>query len=116
MGALLVSVVFCTDNFTRPGFPFQLCEKYCTLSKDETEEDKSQAYRDSIERSKVESRNGIAKRRYGLDLIMAYLEETGLREAALQILAMNVAHLLRFLLCLFWWVETWSKKVSQAFS
>lgn len=49
----------------------------------------------------VESRNGIAKRRCGLDLILAYLAETGKTEAALQILAMNAAHLLRFLLRLF---------------
>ena len=50
----------------------------------------------------VEGRNGIGKRRYGLDLIMAYLAETGKTEAAFIILAMNVAHLLRFLLALFW--------------
>jgi IS5 family transposase len=70
--------------------------------KDEMEEDKAQAYRDSVERSEVESRHGIAKRRYGLDRIMAYLAETGMTEAALQILVMNAAHLLRFLLRLFW--------------
>ena len=70
--------------------------------KDEAEEDKAQAYRDSCDRNMVESRSGIAKRRYGLDLIMAYLAETGKTEAALQILVMNVAHLLRFLLRLFW--------------
>ena len=70
--------------------------------KDEAEEDKAQAYRDSVERNVVESRNGIAKRRYGLDRTMAYLAVTGLTEAAMQILVMNVAHLLRFLLCLFW--------------
>lgn len=70
--------------------------------KDELEEDKAQAYRDSVERSQVESRHGIAKRRYGLDRIMAYLAETGMTEAALQILVMNAAHLLRFLLRLFW--------------
>jgi len=70
--------------------------------KGEAEEDKAQAYRDSVERSVVESRNGIAKRRYGLDRMMAYLAVTGLTEAAMQFLVMNVAHLLRFLLCLFW--------------
>ena len=65
--------------------------------KDEEEEDKAQAYQDSCDRNTVESRSGIAKRRYGLNLIMAYLAETGKTEAALQILVMNVAHLLRFL-------------------
>ena len=69
--------------------------------KDEAEKDQQQAYEDSVKRSVVESKNGIAKRRYGLDLIMAYSYEGGLVEAALQILVMNVAHLLRFLLRLF---------------
>ena len=58
-------------------------------------------YKDSCERNTVESRNGIGKRRYGLDLIMAYFAETGKTEAAFIILAMNVAHLLRLLLSLF---------------
>lgn len=71
--------------------------------KDETDESSSQAYKDSCDRNMVESRNGIGKRRYGLDLIMAYLAETGKTEAAFIILAMNVAHLLRLLLSLFWY-------------
>ena len=50
----------------------------------------------------VEGRNGIGKRRYGLDLIMAYLAETGKTEAAFIILAMNVAHLLRLFFALIW--------------
>lgn len=68
--------------------------------KAETDEDKAQAYRDSVDRSMIESRHGIAKRRYGLDRIMAYLAETGMAEAAMQIPVMNVAHLMRFLLWL----------------
>lgn len=60
--------------------------------KDEAEKNKQQAYEDSVKRIEVESKNGIAKRRYGLDLIMAYSYEGGLIEAALQILVMNVAH------------------------
>ena len=70
--------------------------------KDETEENRLQAYKDSCDRNMVEGRNGIVKRRYWLDLIMAYLAETGKTEAAFIILAMNVAHLLRFFLALFW--------------
>ena len=70
--------------------------------KDETDENGKQAYKDSCDRNMVESRNGIGKRRYGLDLIMAYLAETGKTEAAFIILAMNVAHLLRLLLRLIW--------------
>ena len=71
---------------------------------DETEENGKQAYKDSCDRNMVESRNGIGKRRYGLDLIMAYLAETGKTEAAFIILAMNVTHLLRLLLRLFWYM------------
>jgi len=50
----------------------------------------------------VESRNRIGKRRYGLNLIMSYLAETGKTEAAFIILAMNVAHLLRLIFALLW--------------
>jgi len=49
----------------------------------------------------VESRNGISKRRYERHLIMAYLPATSQTEAALQVLVMNVAFLLRVLLRLF---------------
>lgn len=70
--------------------------------KDETDESSLQAYKDSCDRNMVESRNGIGKRRYGLDLIMAYLAETGKTEAVFIILSMNVAHLLCLLLSIFW--------------
>jgi hypothetical protein len=66
--------------------------------KEEIEKDQAQAYEDSCRRNWVEGRNGIAKRRYGLDLIMSTLPETAMTEAALNILVMNVAHLLRVLL------------------
>ena len=69
--------------------------------KAEIEADKAQAYADSCERNMVEGRFGIGKRRYGLDLIMARLPFTAETEAALNILAMNVARLLRLLLRLF---------------
>ena len=72
------------------------------LRKDETDESCTQNYKDSCERNTIESRNGIGKRRYGLDLIMAYLAETGKTEAAFIILAMNVTHLLRLLFSLSW--------------
>ena len=70
--------------------------------KDGTDESDSQVYKDSCDRNMVEGRNGIGKRRYGLDLIMAYLAETGKTEAAFIILAMNVAHLLRLFFALIW--------------
>ncbi len=66
--------------------------------KDDCEVNDKQAYKDSCERNTVESKNGISKRRYGLDLIMAYLQVTAETEAALNVLAMNMAHCLRRLL------------------
>ena len=66
--------------------------------KSELEADREQAYRDSCERNMVEGRIGISKRRYGLDLIYARLEQTGEVEAAFNVLCMNVAHMLRVLL------------------
>ena len=55
----------------------------------------------------VESRNGIVKRRFGLDLILAYLPETAETEAALNVLAMNLCLRLK-VLCAFWlgWICT----------
>ena len=59
-------------------------------------------YKDACERNVIEGRNGNAKRRFGLDLIAAKLDETAKTEAALNLVAMNAAHkltgwLLRFL-------------------
>jgi hypothetical protein len=67
----------------------------------ELENDKEQAYRDSLQRNMVESRFGIVKRRYGLDLIMSRLPFTAETEVAMNIFVMNVAHLLRTFLRLF---------------
>ncbi len=54
-----------------------------------------QMRKDACERNGIESGNGVAKRKYGLDLIMSKLDETSKTEAALVILAMNAAHRLR---------------------
>jgi hypothetical protein len=75
--------------------------------KEEWEADRIQAYKDSCERNMVESRFGIGKRRYGLDLIMARLPFTAESEVAMNILAMNVALLLRVLLRL---IANWVKR------
>jgi len=64
----------------------------------EVEADKEQAYRDNCDRNIVESRNGIVKRRYGLNRIMAWLPQTAETEAAMNVLCMNVAHVLRMFL------------------
>ena len=66
--------------------------------KEEIEADRDQAYLDGCERNMVESRFGIGKRRYGLDLIMARLPFTAETEAAMNIFVMNVALLLRVFL------------------
>jgi len=65
-----------------------------------------QMYKDSCQRNAIEGRNGNAKRRFGLNLIMAKLDETSKTEAALVILAMNASYrlaqwLVRFFRCLF---------------
>jgi transposase, IS5 family len=84
---------FCKENGIRLSGP-----RLGRPKASEVEADKELAYKDSCERNIVESRNGISKRRYGLDLIMAYLPETAETEAALQVFVMNVAHCLRSLL------------------
>ena len=58
-------------------------------------------YRDACERNVVESRNGNAKRRFGLDRIMAKLDETAKTEAILNIIAMNAARRVARWLALF---------------
>ena len=55
----------------------------------EAERDRKIEYQDSCERIIIEGRIGISKRRLGLDLIMAYLQETARTEAALNVLCMN---------------------------
>lgn len=62
-----------------------------------------QMYRDACERNVVESRNGIAKRRFGLDRIFSKLDENAKTEAALNILAMNAARWLAQWLALFYY-------------
>ena len=62
--------------------------------------DRETEYRDRCERNIIEGRNGMAKRRFGLDLIMAYLPDTAMTEAAFAVLCMN-AHLRILLRLLF---------------
>ena len=84
---------FCKDNGIRLSGP-----RLGRPKADELDTDQEQAYQDSCDRNIVESRNGIAKRRYGLDRILAYLADTAKTEAALIVFAMNAAHCLRALL------------------
>ncbi len=60
-----------------------------------------QMYKDSCRRNTIESRNGNAKRRFGLDLIMTKLDESSKTVAALIILAMNASRRLARWLALF---------------
>ena len=60
-------------------------------------------YKVACNRNAVEGKNGNAKRRFGLDMIAAKLDETAKAEAALILLAINAAHkLARWLLRFFW--------------
>ena len=52
---------------------------------------KQQMYKDSCERNIIEVRNGISKRRFGLDCIFSKLDETAKTDAALILLAMNAS-------------------------
>ena len=87
---------FCKENGIRLSGP-----RLGRPKQEEIEADKQQAYQDSCDRNMVESRNGIAKRRYGLDRIFAYGDRTAETEAAMVVLAMNMALCLRTLLRLF---------------
>ena len=48
-------------------------------------------YKDSCERNWIEGKNGLAKRRYGLNLIMSKLDENAKTEAAFALLVMNAS-------------------------
>jgi len=54
------------------------------------ERDRETEALDDKERIIIEGRNGMAKRRFGLDLIMATLPETAMTEAALHVFSLNV--------------------------
>ena len=84
---------FCKENGIRLSGP-----RLGRPKQEEIEAEKQQAYQDSCDRNMVESRNGIAKRRYGLDRIFAYGDKTAETEAAMTIFAMNMAWCLRTLL------------------
>jgi len=93
-----VNINFCKTNGIRLSGP-----RLGRPKASEIEKDREQAYKDSCERNIVEGRIGVNKRRYGLDLIYARLDVTGEVEAAMNIICMNVAHLLRVLLQFFQW-------------
>jgi len=60
------------------------------LNQGHQERDRQVEAQDHRDRIIIESRNGIAKRRFGLNLIMSTLPETAMTQAVLQLLCMNV--------------------------
>ena len=81
----------------------------------DAERDREIERQDNRERNTIEGRNGMAKRRFGLDLIMALLPETAMTEAALQVLCMNVR--IRLLLLRFWrFCFSWRSLTDWAFN
>jgi len=93
-----VNINFCKANGIRLSGP-----RLGRPKASEIEADKEQAYKDSCERNIVEGRIGVSKRRYGLGLIYARLDCTSEVEAAMNIICMNVSHLLKVLLRFFKW-------------
>ena len=89
--------VFCSANGIRLSGP-PLGRRKADMTEEKVQ---GQIYRDACERNAVEGRNGNAKRRWGLNLIMSKLDETAKTEAALSIIVMNVAHRLALWLCRF---------------
>jgi len=57
--------------------------------------EKELAYKDLCDRNAIEGVNGVSKRRYGLDLILCWLQHNAEIEAHLNILAMNLLSRLR---------------------
>jgi hypothetical protein len=68
---------------------------------------------DHRERNIIEGRNGMVKRRFGLDLIFSILPETAMTEAALQVLCMNARIWLLHLRFLRFWFP-WYFSVTMA--
>ena len=64
-------------------------------TEEKSRQEKEQMYQDSCERNMIEGKNGLAKRRYGLDLVMSKLEKNAKTEAAFSILVMNVFRKIR---------------------
>ncbi|MCF6094013.1 IS5 family transposase [Microaerobacter geothermalis] len=79
--------------------------------KQEQAEQKQLAQRDASERNAIESKFGEGKRRYGLGLIQARLQQTSETVIALQFLVMNLEHKLRLLFYSFFkWLIHGSKR------
>lgn len=69
--------------------------------------ERTQAYRDAGERNAIEGCFGVAKRRYGLDCIMAKLKDTSETAIYLHFLVMNLERRIRLFLAL-WLSWAWN--------
>jgi hypothetical protein len=59
------------------------------------DKEKKRWVEESGERNEVEAKFGVAKRRYGLELIMCKLQDTSETEIIMQFMVMNASHMLR---------------------
>lgn len=71
--------------------------------KETTKQAKKQEYQDICDRNIVEGEFGVGKRSYGLNRIMAHLQETTFCVIGIALLCMNLAKRLRSLLLQFFW-------------
>ena len=82
--------------------------------KQQSKEERTQAYIDNTERIEVERGFSLAKRRYGMGLIRTKLDTTTRSSIALSILAMNINHLV----AVHYWLNTiliFSRYIRQKF-
>ena len=72
--------------------------------------DKAQDYRDECERVEVERRFSMAKRKCGMGLVTAKLQETAVHVIAMSVLVLN----LRKIQCAFWELLTYLMAISSS--
>lgn len=82
---------FCKDNDIRiTGKPLGRPVKKTEENKEKLEEEKRQRYQDDIDRIAIEGRFGVAKRKYGLNLIKSKLKETSETEIHVSVFVLNL--------------------------
>lgn len=98
------NILYCTDRGIRISGP-----KLGRPPKEPDKEAKKQARQDALDRNCSEGKFGEGKRRYGLNLIKAKLQETSETVIIMNLIVMNLAHLYRGLFVFF------SKSVFRAY-
>lgn len=84
------NILYCTDRGIRISGP-----KLGRPPKEPDKEAKKQAYQDALDRNCSEGKFGEGKRRYGLNLIKAKLQETSETVIIMNLIVMNLARLYR---------------------